>query len=153
MVESLFQDIIEADAATMALLTGGVYIFSELGKAGLAPSNSVCAAAFEVVNDMTQIKPCVVIRVRLNNPTFDRSDSDSQEIAYDGIVEFWLYQDSGYTTIDSVSGKLRSLLSARSFDGIGLVQPFSSLPNLVAPEFRDISLRRDDYRFRYVDRG
>lgn len=152
-MESLFQDLIEANTAIMTLLTGGIYTFAELGPSGLVKSNPVCASAFTTSNGISVIKPCGVIRVRVETPNAFRSDSNTREAAFDGVVEFWLYQDKNYDVINSVSVKISRLLRLRAFSGIGLVQSAGSLSNLVAPEFQNVSLRRDDYRFKYVDRG
>lgn len=153
MVESLFKDIIEANAPIMALLTGGVYTFAELGPAGLVPGNTVCADAFTLVNGINVINPCMVIRLRSDIPNFFRADSGSREIAYDGNVEFWCYQDKGYDTISSIAEKLLFLIGLKTFDGLGMVQPLGDLTNLVAPEFRNVSLIRSDYRIKRVKRG
>jgi hypothetical protein len=150
MAESEFKTLITAEDNITDILTGGVYTFKELGRKALAANNPVCAAAYEVVNGMTFMKPCMVIRVRFDTPSYARHDADTQETSSDGVVEFWLYQHDGYDDIDAAAALLRPLLSSRVNSGIGLTRYAQSLQNLVAPEYDNASMRRDDYQFKRV---
>lgn len=150
--EDRFKAILEADATILGYLTGGVYTFTELGRDGLVHTNNVCAGAFQLQYGIPTIRPCVVIRIRTDTPTYVRHDGDTQQTSYDGVVEFWFYQFDDYDQIDLAADRLYTLLSSRVFAGLGYVRPLPAQPRLIAPEFENTSLRREDYQFRRVKR-
>ena len=150
--DETFQQIFEADAPLMALLTGGVYTFAELGLQGLVASNPVCADAFSTQNGMSIIQPCMVIRTRTDVPTYTRHDADQQETSHDGSISFWLYQYDDFGSIDAAADLVYGLIHTRVFSGLGLVLRVNALLNQIAPEFENTSLRREDYQFRRIKR-
>lgn len=149
-IESLVKDIVVGHTPIMNLLTGGAYTFEELGMLGLSPNNPACVSAFEKVNGLTRIRPCVIIKVRSETADFERHDVNRQITSYTGYIEFWLYQYSLYTVINAASDELDKLFTSRTYAGVGLVRPTINFPNLVSTEFDNVSLRRNEYSFKRI---
>jgi hypothetical protein len=148
--EDRFKELITADAPTMTLLTGGVYTLEELGLLGLTHENEDTASAFEQLNGLWIIKPCLVIRERIDTPTYRRADAVRRALSYDGVMELWFYQFAASDTINAAAEQINGLLRLNTFSGIGYVRPIQQLKNLQAPEFASTYLRRDDYQFRRI---
>jgi hypothetical protein len=111
--ESAIYDVLSADATLLALATGGVHVFdTSLGPEGLNRSNYPAAFA----SDGT-IKPCIMITSRAANPGFNVPDDDGQVMDVRQVVECYLFEFSGYATIESMEGRCYALLHAKRLDG------------------------------------
>lgn len=111
-VLSLIKTRLEADATLLATATGGVYDFDETGRMGINRTNT--AAAFDS-NGI--IKPCVLLKLRSSVPDGYLADDPTQYRSMRYNIEVWLYQDSGYTTIETMRSRIYALLHARPVTG------------------------------------
>lgn len=135
------------------ILTGGIYSAQALGSKGLTAGNAACEDAFETVNGMSILLPCLVVRVRQDAPDYERYDGYTQETSWQGTAELWFYQDRGHDTLNSASEEAYAALHAKSLAGIGYVRRAQTgIEGTFAPEFQNVSLRRDDYLFKRVKR-
>jgi hypothetical protein len=97
--------ILEADATLLATATGGVWDFDETGRLGLSRGST--PAAFDA--NLT-IKPCVLVKSRSINPDYILADDANKYVSTREILEIWLYQDSGYSTIETMKLRIHILL-------------------------------------------
>ena len=97
--------ILEADATLLATATGGVWDFDETGRLGLSRQST--PAAFDA--NLT-IKPCILVKSRSTNPDYILADDANKYVSTREILEIWLYQDSGYSTIETMKLRIHILL-------------------------------------------
>lgn len=90
-----------ADATLMATLTGGFYAYGSLGREGLT-RESVPAA----YDSNGYLKPCGIAKMRALIHDFEVFDGIAQDASARQVVELWLYQDSGFTAIDTALARL-----------------------------------------------
>lgn len=109
---SLIKTRLEADATLLASATGGIYDFDETGRMGINRTNT--PAAFDS-NGI--IKPCVLLRLRSSVPDGYLADDPTQYRSLRENIECWFYQDSGYTTIETMRNRVYALLHARPVTG------------------------------------
>lgn len=105
---SLIKARLEADATLLAIATGGVYDFDETGRMGINRTNTPVAFDSNGV-----IRPCVLLRLRTSVPDLALRDDPAQYTTLRENIEVWLYQDSGYTTIEAMRDRVYTLLHAR----------------------------------------
>lgn len=112
-IESTIKTLLAADATLLATATGGVHSFDSVGRMGINRTN--VPSAFDS-NGI--IKPCVLVRLRNSNPDPALQDDTGQYVATRSIVETWLYQDSGYSTIETMHDRIYALLHAQRVTGL-----------------------------------
>jgi hypothetical protein len=100
-----------ADATLLATLTGGVFTYASLGREGLTRES--LAAAFDATTKL--LKPCAVVKQRTNTPDGAAVDMTDPMASAVQIVEIWLYQDTGYTSIDAATTRLFDLFFGYQF--------------------------------------
>jgi hypothetical protein len=111
--QSVIKARLEADATLLAIATGGVWDYDETGRLGINRGNTT--AAFDATTGV--IKPCVLVRARSAVPDFILRDIDGQYNSVRQVVEIWMYQDSGYTTIETMKSRVYALLNATQVTG------------------------------------
>jgi hypothetical protein len=99
------ETLIEANAPIMAILTGGVYAYGALGIEGLTRES--VAAAFDANGFL---KPCLIVKQRAAVPDLILDDMITKESSTGQALELWIYEDRGYSSIDSVLPLLKALL-------------------------------------------
>ena len=109
-VETDFQDRMEADAPLMAILTGGVYVSGELGPLGINRTDA--PGAFDANG---YLKPCALVRQRALTPDLQVVDQIEQVSSATQVIEIYVYQDSGYTSIDTALDRLYTLFFGYQF--------------------------------------
>jgi hypothetical protein len=105
--------LLEADATLLATATGGIFDFDETGRMGIGRTNT--PGAFDQTNET--IKPCVLVKVRSSVPDYILADDTNQLVSFRHTLEVWFYQDSGFTTIETMRDRVYALLHARQFGG------------------------------------
>lgn len=104
--------ILEADATLLTTATGGVWDYDETGRLGL--SRELTAAAFDT-NGI--IKPAVLLKLRSINPDYALADDANQYVSTREMLEIWLYQDTGYSAIETMKQRIHTLLHAKQLTG------------------------------------
>lgn len=112
--ETDFQTRMEADAPLMAILTGGVYVAGELGREGITRTSA--PSAFD---SNGYLKPCALVRQRSQVSDSQVIDQIEQIASETRIIEIYLYEDSGYTNIDSALSRLFTLFFGYQFSNGG----------------------------------
>lgn len=113
-IETTITTLLAADATLLALATGGIHSFNGLGRQGI--NRTTLPGAFD---SLGCIKPCVLVRLRTSNPMPGGLQDDQDQYTTErSLVETWLYQDSGYTTIDALHDRIYALLHAKPIAGL-----------------------------------
>lgn len=105
--------ILEADVTLLALATGGIWDWDETGRMGINRSNSATAAAWGT----TTIKPCLLLKLRSSVAFGDIADDAARVTGARDMLEVWAYQDSGYSTIQSMLARVYTLLQGKQLGG------------------------------------
>lgn len=104
--------ILAADSTLLAAATGGVWDFDSTGRLGI--NRTANPSAFTSAGI---IKPCVLVKTRAQVADYILADESNQMVSYREALEVWLYQDSGYTTIETMEARIYVLLHAKQFGG------------------------------------
>ena len=139
--QSAIKARLEADATLVATATGGIYDFDETGRLGINRGNT--PAAFDATTGV--IKPTVLVRLRSRNPDFVLQDDTSQYQSVRDMVELWFYQDSGYTTIETMRDRCFALLHATQVTGAFAVRWAGDIRGQYDFEL-NASVERSDYQ-------
>lgn len=107
--ESDFASRMTADATLMAILTGGVFKTETVGVEGI--SRETTPAAFS----SGYLLPCALVRQRAIVPDGIVEDDMEQDTSVRQVVELWLYEDRGYTSIDAAASRLFTLFQGWQF--------------------------------------
>lgn len=111
--QSAIKARLEADATLLATATGGCFDYDETGRMGLNRTNT--PSAFDATTGV--IKPSILVRARAAVPDFILRDVDGQYNSVRQVVEIYLYQDSGYGTIETMKNRVYALLNATQVTG------------------------------------
>lgn len=104
--------VLAADATLLAAATGGVWDYDAIGRKGL--NRTITPTAFTSAGI---IKPCVLVKLRSRVVDPSLADDANQWSAARETVEVWLYQDTGYTTVETMRARVYALLHAKQIDG------------------------------------
>lgn len=104
--------ILEADATLTAAATGGIYDVDEAGANGI--SRTTTPGAFDA-NEM--IKPCILVKLRSDTPDGELQDEAEQYVSVREVLEVWLYEYSGYSTINTMRNRVYTLLQNVQLSG------------------------------------
>lgn len=110
--EADFATVMEADATLMAILTGGVHVSGEVGPEGI--SRHTTPSAFDSDG---YLLPCALVRQRALVPDGIVRDGQAQHVSAAQVVEIWLYEDRGYSNIDSAIMRLFVLFEGVTVGG------------------------------------
>lgn len=105
--EGDFKTRMAADTALMAILTGGVFASGDVGRDGLTRA--------DIAGTDGWIRPAALVRERALVPDGWVHDQDAQDASARQVVEIWLYEDSGYTSIDAALARLYTLFQGHQF--------------------------------------
>lgn len=106
--ETDFRSRMIADTTLMAALTGGVYTVDTIGRDGI--SRDTAPGAFGTDG---YLKPCALVRQRglvADSQVVDQSIASGQQ-----VIEIYLYQDNGYSSIDTALARLFVLFNQHQF--------------------------------------
>lgn len=103
-LETDFKTRMDADATLMAILTGGVFVSGSLGPLGIA--RNTAPTAFD---GNGYLEPCALVRQRAQIADLQVVDQIAQAASATQVVEIYVYEDSGYTNIDSALSRLFTL--------------------------------------------
>ena len=151
-IEDALRTLLLADAPLMTLATGGVYSYDDLGQRGFVPKNPVCATAFVTVNTLITVRPSIIIRDRSETTNNQRFDTISRETSTQGVVEFWMYVSGRHATLETLSVAVWKVLHGKIFPTVGQLFNQQQLKGIYAPEFDNVSLRREDYSYKRLKR-
>jgi hypothetical protein len=144
--ESEIAAILQGDSGLMATLSGGLYVYGDLGPAGITRDST--PAAFDPDG---YLLPCAIVKQRGDIPTFEAGDTAGQVTSGNQVCELWLYQDTTYTAIDAAKPIIYRLLQGAvlpdSFE-IYLANTLSRQRDTGA--LQDASMERVDYVVPFV---
>jgi hypothetical protein len=99
--------LLTVDVTLMAILTGGIFVYGNVGPEGISRGSESTATAFDADG---YLLPCALVKQRGEIPTNDMVDYGEQMSSARQIVEIWYYQDTGYAALDSARARVRALL-------------------------------------------
>jgi hypothetical protein len=144
--ESQIAAILQGDSSLSAILTGGIFVYGDLGPAGITRDS--CPDCFDADG---YLLPCVIVKQRGDIPTFEAGDAAKQITSANVVVEIWLYQDTTYAAIDAAKPLIYRLLQGSvlpdSFE-IYLANTLSRQRDTGA--LQDSSMERVDYVVPFV---
>lgn len=98
-----------ADATLVATLTGGIYKRESVGMEGITRGTQ---AAFDANG---YLLPCALVKQAPHVPDGQIYDEAAQIDSARQRIEIWLYEDRGYTAIDSAKARLKVLFKGHKF--------------------------------------
>lgn len=107
--ESDFKTLLDADAPLNVILTGGIYIYEDVGVEGI--SRETTPGAYS----SGYLLPCALIKQRGEVVTPDAKDYDTLLLSTSQVVEIWLYEDRGYSNLDNAKSRLITILHGYTF--------------------------------------
>jgi hypothetical protein len=139
---TVIKALLEADATLLAIATGGVYDYDEVGRLGLGRDVAPTAYGTNGI-----IKPCVVVKGRGPRPTGAVQDDVLQVSSTSEVVEIWLYQDEGYTTIKTMEDRIYTLLHGKQVSGAFVCRwAGTALADQRDDTLGNVSVEREDYQ-------
>lgn len=103
--ESDVAALLTVDVTLMAILTGGIFVYGNVGPEGISRGST--PTAFDADG---YLLPCALVKQRGEIPTNDMVDYGEQMSSARQIVEIWYYQDTGYAALDNARARVRALL-------------------------------------------
>jgi len=135
---------LQADTALTAILTGGIYANSELGREGITQDST--ANAFDANG---YLLPCAIVKQRGDIPDTRIADEGSKIIAQSLMVEVWLYEDVSYTAIDAARARLFTIMHGHKFSGAWPAEwAFTTPPMRDEGSLNGASMQRVDFQIR-----
>ena len=135
-------DVLNADPTLVAILTGGVYLYRDLGPEGINREDTP-----DAFNSAGLMLPLVIVKGRGNIPTSFLRDEGAQYASTRQVIECWLYDDreAGWDTLKSAAQQIYALLHDRQVAGSFGMQWVNQVD-----EFREESMSwacstREDY--------
>lgn len=107
--EADFAARMTGDATLMAILTGGVFQAGNVGVEGISRETTPTAFSGGF------LLPCALVRQRALVPDGIVEDDIAQDTGFRQVVEIWLYEDRGYTSIDSAANRIFVLFQGYQF--------------------------------------
>lgn len=111
MYESSFATRMAADVTLMAILTGDVHQRATVGLEGI--SRATVPTAFDNMTGL--LKPCALVAQGASNPDNIVRDPMTGQTSAAVVVDVFLYQDEGWTAIDSALARLLTLFQGHAF--------------------------------------
>lgn len=130
---------LEADATLLATATGGIYDLTETGRLGVNRTNT--PAAFDSAG---VIKPCLLLRLRSATPDGVLQDDSGQYQSVREAIEVYFYEDSGYTTIETMRSRCYALLHATQVTGAFAIRWAGDIRSSIDFDL-NASVERSDY--------
>lgn len=109
--EADFATRMTSDVTLMLILTGGVFKTETVGVEGI--TRETTPAAFDL--STKYLLPCALVRQRALVPDGIVEDDIEQDTSVRQVVEIWLYEDRGYTSIDAAASRLFVLFQGWQF--------------------------------------
>lgn len=110
--EDDFATRMAADSTLMTTLTGGVYKSGTVGREGI--TRDTAAGTFDANG---YLKPAALVKQRDLIPDNQVNDQIAGVASAAQVVEIWIYEDSGYTNIDTALARLFVLFHGHSLTG------------------------------------
>ena len=128
------------DGTLTGLLPGGVYVWSDLGEAGIVDATMTPAVWTGGV-----FQPCAVVRERQPVPDYRVQDMLAQLVSQTQAIEIWLYAADA-TVVESAADRVYALMQGHPFTLTWAAQWDGGLATRRAPELPNIWMARRDYR-------
>lgn len=141
------QTLLLADAELVALATGGIVTTDDVGRLGL--NRTSYPAAFDAKG---RIKPTVLLKLRDAVADYEAADDVLQEVSARQVLECWLYQDTGFETIDAMAVRIYAVLHAIQLPGTWAVQWAGEYRIPIRDTDLDANMQRSDYRIKFMRR-
>lgn len=130
-----------ADATLMAILTGGVFAYGDVGIDGI--TRETAASAFDANG---YLKTCSLVKQRGAIPDRQVTDTEAQLESIAQVVEIYVYQRRGYDQIDLALARLFSLFYGYRFADSGELARINTLDRLTDQGvLKNASLARVDW--------
>ncbi len=126
--------------------TGGIYTEEDVGRLGV--NRTTLAAAFT----SGIIRPTIYIKSREARAVPGQGDVIDNREAAEVVIEFWLYQHTGYTTINTMRGAIFDLLHLKQVSGVLQIRWVGDVRGQRDTDL-DASVERSDYVVTYINRG
>jgi hypothetical protein len=101
--------VIVGGTALMATLSGGVFTKGEVGREGITRLSAPAAFASGF------LIPCALVKQRGLVPDGQIRDEETQLISGTQVIEIYVYEDSGYTSIEAAISRLVKLFLGHQF--------------------------------------
>lgn len=129
------------DPPLAALLSGGIYAFSEIRRLGI--TRATVPAAFDAEGF---VLPLAVVKSRVPVPIGGLTDLEEQVGARRTVMEIWVYEDQEYTTIDLSLTHIYRVLQGHKLAGAWpLAWAFQTVPLVDNGSLKGASVKRVDY--------
>lgn len=138
-VVSGIKTLLEADTATMAILTGGVYTDDETDRNGIGRTNT--PSAYDANGFL---KPCAYVKERAQIGNWGGALGNDGFTGTRQVFEIWLYDDVSRTAIASARDLLIPLLQRTLITGFGRLRYLGFLKEY-APELNNAPFFRVDF--------
>lgn len=139
--------VIVTGTPIMATLTGGVFTKAEVGRDGITRNSA--PGAFDANG---YLKPCALVKQRGLVPDGAIRDGITQDVSAAQVIEIFVYEDGGYTSIDAALARIRDLFIGHHFTSSFEVE----WVNLIDRErdegaLQGASMARIDFRVRSIE--
>lgn len=133
--------LLAADGTLTGYATGGIYNLTELGRLGLNRKNALAATAFDSNGN---IKPCIVLKLRTSVAIEGLGDDANQIVAQREMIEVWLYEFAGYSSINLMRGRVFVDLQGKQLGGFACRWAFDG------PQTQDLDVDANVMRVDYA---
>lgn len=116
--------VIVTGTALMSILTGGVYVAGLVGQEGI--NRDTTTGAFS----SGYLLPCSLVRQRGLIPDLEIMELGEQLASVTQVVEIYLYEDTGYSSIDAALNRLYFLFHGHRFSDGGIVEWINTIDRL-----------------------
>lgn len=96
---------LKTDATLLATLAGGIYTSAEVGREGI--TRETVPAAFDGDG---YLLPCALVKQRGLTPDNVLVEQETPAASGAQVVDIYVYEDTGYSSIDAALARLRMLL-------------------------------------------
>jgi hypothetical protein len=143
---TLIHTRLAADATLVAIMTGGIVLYSTLKGKGVSRT-TLPSAYTQVAGKPTTLKPLLVVKGRAVTPTNTLRDHSEQYVSTRQVVELWLYNDSGagWTALANGAARAYTLLQDRPVTGSFSISLTSEILDEREPTMDEACFIRNDY--------
>jgi hypothetical protein len=138
---------LQADDPLNAILTGGIYANSELGREGITQDS--CPDCYDPNG---YLLPCAIVKARGDIPDTRIADEGGKVVAQSLMVEIWLYEDVSFAAIDAARARLFTIMHGHKFSGAWPAEwAFTTPPMRDEGSLSGSSMQRVDFQIRSLN--
>jgi hypothetical protein len=137
-------NLLRGDATLLSESTGGIYLYTDLGKLGFVRASKRCEQAFD---DNGILRPSVIVKSRPAIPDYKVHDVTNLYVSSSQVVEIWMYDDGdkGDGTLSTMSDRIFALLQDQIYDSMTFRQS-TVVSGLRDPILEGALCRRNDFQ-------